>query len=106
MKRIGIIVLMILVFATGCGKTDKNKIINDFKSTVNKAKSYELIGVMEIINDEETFKYNIETKYLSDNYYKVTLVNQTNNHEQVILKNNEGVYVKTQKSTKQKLNVI
>ena len=24
---------------------------------------------------------------LKDNYYKVTLVNQTNNHEQIILKN-------------------
>lgn len=28
-------------------------------------------------------------------FYKVVLVNQTNNHEQVILKNKEGLYVVT-----------
>lgn len=97
MKKIGILLLAVLLFVTGCGKTDKTSVINDFKSKVNKSKSYVLSGTMEIINDEDVFKYDIETKYLNDNqeYYKVTLVNQTNNHEQIILKNEEGVYVVT-----------
>lgn len=97
MKKIGILLLVVGLLATGCGKTDKTSVINDFKSKVNKAKSYELTGTMEIINDEDVFKYTLETKYLNDDqdYYKVTLVNQTNNHEQIILKNEEGVYVVT-----------
>lgn len=99
MKKIGILLLVVVLLATGCGKTDKTSVINDFKSKVNKAKSYELTGTMEIINDEDVFKYTLETKYLNDDqdYYKVTLVNQTNNHEQIILKNEEGVYVITPK---------
>lgn len=105
LKKIGLILLIVVLFATGCGKTDKSSVINDFKKSVDKAKSYVLNGTMEIINDEDVFKYTIETKYLYDDsdYYKITLVNQTNNHEQIILKNNEGVYVQTQKSTKQNI---
>ena len=54
---------------------------------------------MEILSNEETFTYSIEANYLKGDYYKVTLVNQTNNHEQIILKNSDGVYVMTHKST-------
>ena len=50
---------------------------------------------MEILNNEETFTYSLEVNYLKDDFYKVILVNQTNNHEQIILKNNDGVYVVT-----------
>ena len=97
MKKVGLILIAVLLFVTGCGKVDKSSVISDFKKSVNKSKSYVLNGTMEIINDEDVFKYTIETKYLHDDndYYKVTLVKQTNNHEQIILKNDEGVYVVT-----------
>ena len=97
MKKIGLVLMAVMLFVTGCGKEDKSSVINDFKKSVNKSKSYVLNGTMEIINDEDVFKYTIETKYLHDDndYYKVILVNQTNNHEQIILKNDEGVYVVT-----------
>ena len=97
MKKIGIFLLLMMVLVTGCGKKDKTSVINDFKKKVNKAKSYEIDGTMEIINDEDIFKYEINAKYLHNDteYYKVTLTNQTNNHEQIILKNTEGVYVIT-----------
>lgn len=93
MRKLGILFLVCVLLITGCGKTDKKTVINDFKSKINKCKSYELDGTMEIINDEDVFKYKINTKYLEDEYYKVTLLNETNNHEQIILKNEEGVYV-------------
>ena len=50
---------------------------------------------MEVSNDEEKFVYSIEVDYLKGDYYKVKLLNQTNNHEQIILKNKEDVYVIT-----------
>lgn len=99
MKKIGVLLLVVILLATGCGKVDKTSVINDFKTKINKTKSYELTGIMEIINDEDVFKYNLKVNYLHDDndYYKVNLINQTNNHEQVILKNEDGVYVKTHK---------
>jgi len=79
----------------GCGNESVEDILKDFSNHVKNTKSYKISGNMEISNDEETFVYSLESYYLKDNYYKVILVNQTNNHEQIILKNNEDIYVIT-----------
>lgn len=95
MKKIGVLTILILLLTCGCGKVDMNKVKSDFENKVSKSKSYILKGTMEIINNEDTFVYGIEASYLKKDYYKVRLVNQTNNHEQIILKNGNDVYVVT-----------
>lgn len=95
MKKIGVLLILLLLLTCGCGKVDVAKVKDDFSKTVDKAKSYTLTGTMEIMNNEDTFLYTVEASFLKDNYYKVRLINQTNNHEQVILKNTEGVYIVT-----------
>lgn len=94
MKKLLVILAMLLV-VTGCGKTSESDIVKEFSNMVDKSRSYKINGTMEISNDEEKFVYNLETYYMKDNYYKVILVNQTNNHEQIILKNKNDVYVIT-----------
>ncbi len=84
-----------MLVLTGCGKKSSEDLISKFKKNVNNSKSYVLKGNMEILSNEETFTYSLEVNYLKDDFYKVTLVNQTNNHEQIILKNKDGVYVVT-----------
>lgn len=86
---------MILILTTGCGKMKASDVIQEFSKQVNDSKSYVLKGTMEIYNEEDTFTYSVEANYMNDNFYKVLLVNQTNNHEQVILRNSDGVYVIT-----------
>ena len=44
---------------------------------------------MSILSNEDTFTYSVEANKSKDGYYKVSLVNKTNDHEQVILKNKE-----------------
>ncbi len=95
MKKLTIIAISLMFLITGCGKKTPENLISKFEKTVNNSKSYTLKGNMEILSNEETFTYSIEANYLKDNFYKVTLVNQTNNHEQIILRNNDGVYVVT-----------
>ena len=94
MKKLLAFILLGLMLC-GCGKEGKEDVLKDFTNNINNSKSYKLTGTMEISNDEETFTYSLESYYLKDNYYKVILVNQTNNHEQIILKNNEDIYVIT-----------
>lgn len=79
----------------GCGKESPENIVNELKKEVSNIKSYQITGNMEISNDEETFVYSLESYYLKEGYYKVVLVNQTNNHKQIILKNKEDIYVIT-----------
>ncbi len=95
MKKIWILLVVILLTVSGCGKKSEEKVLDKFKDDVKSAKAYTLKANMEIYSNEDTFTYAVEVKYLKDDYYKVNLLNQTNNHEQIILKNDDGVYVVT-----------
>jgi outer membrane lipoprotein-sorting protein len=98
--------LTISFVLTGCFSNNTKNIASKFIKKVDKTKNYYLTGNLEITNNEDTYSYDVNVSYKDDDYFKVSLKNKTNNHEQIILKNDEGVYVQTHKSTKQKLNVI
>lgn len=95
MKKIAVLAVSLMLILSGCGKKSTEDLVGKFEKSINGAKSYILKGNMEILSNEETFTYSLEVGFLKDDYYKVTLVNQTNNHEQIILKNQDGVYVVT-----------
>ena len=95
MKKIFILSIFVLFIVCGCGKFEISDAKTEFKNKVNSSKGYELKGVMEIYNNDDTFKYKIKFNYKKDDYYKVSMINQNNNHEQIILKNEESVYVVT-----------
>ena len=94
MKKILILISMLLLLA-GCGKKGEDKLIKKFNDDVNSSKSYKLEGSLEILNDEDIFTYSIEVGYKKKDMYKVKLVNTVNNHEQIIIRNSEAVYVVT-----------
>lgn len=93
MKRILLVILIILI--SGCSKTRNNNAIKEFTNMVDKSKSYKLVGKMELLNDEEVYNYTLDVSYLEKDNYKVEMVNNTNEHKQIILKNEEGLYVIT-----------
>ena len=86
---------MMLLFITGCGNYSENDVVKDLEKKINKIKGYKLDGELEITNNDEVYNYDIEVSYKSDHYYKVSLTNTANNHTQVILKNDDGVYILT-----------
>lgn len=95
MKKIGLSLLLIMVvICTGCFNKDKD-IAKTFKNTVEKLNSYKINGTLEIINNENTYTYDVESSYKKNDTFKVSLKNKTNDHEQIILKNPDGVYVLT-----------
>ena len=83
----------------GCGKYGEKDIIKDLGKKIDKTSGYYLNGELQIINNEDSYLYNVEVAYQKDDNFRVSLKNKTNNHEQIILKNSEGVYVMTHKST-------
>ena len=93
MKKIIVILSMFLILC-GCGNKNDN-IVKNFTNKIEKNNSYKLSGTMDIISNEDTFSYKVEASKSKDGFYKVSLINKTNDHEQVILKNNDGVYVVT-----------
>ena len=79
----------------GCGKYGEKDIIKDLGKKIDKTNGYYLNGELQIINNEDSYLYNVEVAYQKDDNFRVSLKNKTNNHEQIILKNSEGVYVLT-----------
>ena len=92
MKKI-FIVLGVILFLTGCGKYNDKSLIKDITKKVNNSKSYHLIGTLDIYRNEEKYSYDVDSSYKKDDLFKVDLKNKSNDHEQIILKNNDGVYV-------------
>ena len=78
----------------GCGKYGEKDIIKDL-SKKTETKGYYLSGQLEIANNDDNYMYDVEVAYAKENNFRVSLKNQTNNHEQIILKNSDGVYVLT-----------
>lgn len=95
MKKTFLIFVLVVIFITGCGKTSSSKVVDEFGKKINNLKSYYVEGVMELINNEDIYTYNVKVSYKKNDYYKIDLVNTTNNHEQVILRNDTGIYVIT-----------
>ena len=87
--------LLCTIFVLGCSKDNSKTVLSSFEKKVNKANSYTLNGVLEIINNEDSYKYDVSVSYKESDMYRVSLRNQANDHEQIILKNEEGVYVLT-----------
>ena len=95
MKKKLLIILMTVFLMTGCFGRGKKDVIKELEKKVDGLNSYYIKGELEIINNEDNYTYDVEVSYKKEDNFKVDLINKTNNHEQIILKNSEGVYLLT-----------
>ena len=96
MKKLSLCLLILGCFLlTGCGKNSEGDILKKLEKQIENNKGYIFTGSLEILNNDDIYKYDVESAYKEDNYYKVSLKNISNDHEQIILKNDDGVYVLT-----------
>ena len=99
-KKILFILLVGVFLLSGCGKNSESSIIKDLEKKINNSKSYYIEGTLEIVNNEDLYTYDVKVSYAKGDNYKVNLTNKVNNHEQVILRNSDGVYVVTPRINK------
>lgn len=100
MKRIMILALMVLLLG-GCKKNKNVNYIDELTKYNSSLDKYELKASLKILRDDGDVNFTINVAYLKPNYYKVILQNTSNNHTQVIVKNDDGVYVLTPDLNKQ-----
>lgn len=94
-KKYLFLLILFMFFVQGCGKYGEKDVINDLSKKIKKCNSYEITGTLEITNNDDTYQYDVVASYEKKDNYRVSLINKANNHEQIILKNKEGVYVVT-----------
>lgn len=94
MKKI-IVLFLFIFFITGCGKYGEKDVIKDLENKIEKGDSYKLSGNLEISNNDDVYNYVVNVSYKKDDYYKVVMRNEVNNYTQIILKNDDAVYIVT-----------
>ncbi|MEB3103763.1 LolA family protein [Ferviditalea candida] len=99
MRRVmGIAAVMLIGIAllAGCGgKKDANSVVKELDQNVTKMESYKGEGTMVLHTGQQPLKYNVEVWYQNPHYYRVALTNEAKDVTQIVLRNDEGVFVLT-----------
>ena len=95
MKKIFLILLGSLLVLTGCTKVNDQTVKNNFLKNIKNLKNYYMEGEMVLTNNDDTYQYDVKVGYKDKDYYKVELENKANNYKQIILRNDEGIFVYT-----------
>lgn len=93
-NKIKLLLLIVSFFVVvGCNKANdpKKQVLNSLKGV----DSYHLEATMTIHNEEEKYDYLLDVLYKKEDNFRVSMKNKANNHEQIVLRNKEGVFVLT-----------
>ena len=93
MKKYLLVLITIMLLLTGCGKKTNESSLKDFSKLVNNSESYTLEGDLKLLSNNEEYLYDIKVYFKKGDYYKVSLMNKGTDTEQIILKNENGVYI-------------
>lgn len=99
-KKIVAIVLVLVVIAVAVFKIffDKGGVDETLADIERNLKTYHLEANMEMINGEDTRNFLVKVTFKNDEYkdfYRVSLLDKSINQEQLIIRNENGVYVLT-----------
>lgn len=95
MKKRFLIALLITFLFIGCSKNNKDNIVDKLNNKIDDLSKYEINGVLSISNNEDTYNYDVKVTYKEKDNYRVSIINKSNSHEQIILKSDDEVYVIT-----------
>ncbi|WP_349769363.1 outer membrane lipoprotein carrier protein LolA [Bacillus sp. NTK071] len=98
MKRFGSVLLigiLMLVALSGCGQKSQQDVVDALDKKLNEMDSYKVNAKMTLETGEEPQRYDVEIWYQKPSYYRVELKNATKEQSQIILRNDEGVFVLT-----------
>ncbi|WP_163971717.1 LolA family protein [Oceanobacillus halotolerans] len=100
-KQVGIrsvIVLGFVLLLAACGGGEKSQedVVEELEGKLDEMDGYKAQAEMTMNTGEEDQTYNIDIWYKKEDFYRVTLTNAADDKEsQVILKNEDGVFVLT-----------
>jgi len=84
-----------VVFLAGCGSKNADSIVKDLDKVVSKMESYEGSGTMTLHTGQQPLEYKVEVWYQKPDMYRIALTNAKRDVTQIVLRNDEGVFVLT-----------
>lgn len=95
LKRTAAIVLIIVLALAGCGKKDAGEVAEELQRVMEDMDGYQGKGTMTLHTSREPQTYSVEIWHQAPHYYRVSLTNAGKDVTQIVLKNDDGVFVLT-----------
>lgn len=89
------IVMCVSAFLAGCGGKNSADVLEDLQKKQSNLKSYHGVGVMTLHGGETPQAYEIEVCYMAPHFYRIELTNKKKDISQIVLRNDDGVFVLT-----------
>lgn len=88
-------VLAMMLVLSACGQKSQEDVTASLEEKMDDIKSYKAKAKMILETGKQPQEYDIEIWYKKPSYYRVLLENPTKDQSQMILRNDEGVFVLT-----------
>lgn len=97
MRRYALICLVVFLATSivGCGARDQTSIVKDLSERSSEMASYSSHGKLTIKSDHGSQQYDVEVWYKKPDFYRVRLKNKNRGLTQILLRNEQGVFVLT-----------
>ncbi|MFB9276124.1 LolA family protein [Cohnella cellulosilytica] len=92
---IAALAVALAVFLAGCGSKNADSVVKDLDKVVNKMESYEGNGTMTLYTGQQPLEYKVEVWYQKPDMYRIALTNAKRDITQIVLRNEDGVFVLT-----------
>ncbi|MEK4701418.1 outer membrane lipoprotein carrier protein LolA [Solibacillus sp. FSL R7-0668] len=90
-----LVVVAFCIFLAACGKVTQEEVIEDVNKKWNDPKGYELTASMEVRTGNEPRIYDVNVWHTKPDFYRVSVNPQGETEQQLIVRNEEGVFVVT-----------
>jgi len=87
--------LLVIFALSACGAKSQEAVTKDLNKKLGEIKSYKANAKMTLQMGAEPQTYDIEVSHKNPSYYRVNLKNAQKDQSQMILRNDEGVFVLT-----------
>ncbi|SFS89483.1 LolA family protein [Marininema halotolerans] len=98
MRRIAwifVVIFGMMAFVSGCGEKSTDEVVGDLSKRSDTMESYKSVGKMKIQTGNAPQEYDVEVWYKKPNFYRVSLKNTQKDVTQILLRNEQGVFVLT-----------
>lgn len=84
-----------VLFLVSCGEKTQEDIMADLDNKLTEMTGYKATSTMTLETGKEPQTYEVDVWHQSKNFYRVGLKNEGKNQSQIILRNDDGVFVLT-----------
>ncbi|KEQ27930.1 outer membrane lipoprotein-sorting protein [Paenibacillus tyrfis] len=99
MRRFTWVVALVMVclslVVSGCGKKDAGSVVKELDGVMSKLQSYHGKGQMTLRTGQDPQEYDVEVSFQAPSFYRISLTNAKKDITQIVLRNDDGVFVLT-----------